>query len=837
MHRSRAVRAFSFFAGVIALGLMALPGQVKAFEAFDGRFQAHGFFESQLRFINADYGEQWDMTQWYQVFNLELELDIAPDGFGPFDLLQAYVRTEVRFDCIYTHGCGMFQSVNAFGNKSKSLPRRLSNAKAQIAYGQFKRNATHTESNGYYRVQFQSGLRLSGGDRDPVPWGELAGFRGLLQVAGADAQTGDPRGLPWAGGADAPNRQVGRCRNNEVNCNFFAGGTETIDGAGNYSDPAAANFAQFDQPAIGAAGFAGGPAELLLNDDPAVALVRGYEDFRFTQVNVRGGGGNGLAVSILGPWLPKNYVHPNAALADRLNPFDNYRNPTATVCPDNSPGCSGFYAPTEESLELHRGSGNVFTANYPEWGPSTVNDPATGLPVPAADCGPPYDCGNYVYNPNGAPVTSLVQQAANFNAELNHNINLRSRWSKYLAYLNGAGIARSTGICGDPTAPPGDPSGACNGLNGNPKAVDVAFHMAEAEGSRLGQRAVYATPSTGGLGYRPITLHDAGEQFKGNALSRGIYYPSPGLVRTLQAGKINNYPFNCSQTDRMWNRCDSQEQTKELKEAYFDIETLDSRLWLRVGKQFIVWGKTELFRTTDQFNPLDYSIATLGSLEETRIGLWSLRGVYSFYEVGPLQDVRLEAAFNFDEFKPNDLGNCGEPYTVNVVCNLTFGAMAHGAAGIGVAGLNRPKAPWESIKGWEGGARIEFRWDKFSFAISDYYGFNDFPTIKRISTYERNVDPASGRPRAYGTRGPCIAPTGAADPYWQNPACLRPGPANRLQLLNPTPPAGDFFPNEGFTQTALLDPTQFVNPGDRPTPPEVCQPGPRSGPRPIPGNP
>ena len=112
----------------------------------------------------------------------------------------------------------------------------------------------------------------------------------------------------------------------------------------------------------------------------------------------------------------------------------------------------------------------------------------------------------------------------------------------------------------------------------------------------------------------------------------------------------------------------ARSRPKNSRKGYFDIETLDSRLWLRVGKQFIVWGKTELFRTTDQFNPLDYSIATLGSLEETRIGLWAFRGVYSLYEVGPLQDVRIEAAFNFDEFKPNDLGNCGEPYTVNLVC-------------------------------------------------------------------------------------------------------------------------------------------------------------------------
>ena len=381
----------------------------------------------------------------------------------------------------------------------------------------------------------------------------------------------------------------------------------------------------------------------------------------------------------------------------------------------------------------------------------------------------------------------------------------------------------------------GEPGGACDGEGGRPTSIQVAGHMAAAESARLGQRLVYAGTSKGGSGYRPIPIEDAGQRFKADGRARGIYYPSRGLVQALDSGKANYYPFNCSETDRMWNRCDSQEQTKELKEAYFDIETLDSRLWLRVGKQFIVWGKTELFRTTDQFNPLDYSIATLGSLEETRIGLWAFRGVYSLYEVGPLQDVRIEAAFNFDEFKPNDLGNCGEPYTVNLVCNLTFGAMAHGAAGIGVAGLDRPKSPWESIKGWEGGVRIEFRWDKFSFAISDYYGFNDFPSIKRISTYERNVDPSTGRPRAYGTRGRCELPDGAANPYWQNDDCLRAGPANRLQLLNDDR-------NQGFTeQVAMVDGAQFVNPLDILKPDgtqefPLCQArGP--GGLPVPGNP
>ena len=57
---------------VVAAGLV-LVSQVRAFEAFDGRLQAHGFFETQLRTLSADFSEDWDVAQWYMVFNLELE--------------------------------------------------------------------------------------------------------------------------------------------------------------------------------------------------------------------------------------------------------------------------------------------------------------------------------------------------------------------------------------------------------------------------------------------------------------------------------------------------------------------------------------------------------------------------------------------------------------------------------------------------------------------------------------------------------------------------------------------------------------------------------------------
>ena len=61
---------------------------------------------------------------------------------------------------------------------------------------------------------------------------------------------------------------------------------------------------------------------------------------------------------------------------------------------------------------------------------------------------------------------------------------------------------------------------------------------------------------------------------------------------------------------------------------------------------------------------------SLPALEESRIALLSWRAVYSLYDVGPLEDVRVELAMNFDRVKPADLGACGEPYTPDIVCGL-----------------------------------------------------------------------------------------------------------------------------------------------------------------------
>ena len=104
----------------LGLGLLA-PTVAPALEAFDGRIQVHGFAEMQLRALDEHFEEQLDLAQWYNILNVELEFDILPDGWGPIDLLQAYVRLEGRYDCVWSRGCGMFRSVNTYGDDAQRL--------------------------------------------------------------------------------------------------------------------------------------------------------------------------------------------------------------------------------------------------------------------------------------------------------------------------------------------------------------------------------------------------------------------------------------------------------------------------------------------------------------------------------------------------------------------------------------------------------------------------------------------------------------------------------------------------------------------------------------------
>ena len=510
---------------ICALGALALLGSpAAAIEFFDDRLAIHGFYGQQFRVIgnNFDTREPWDLTQWYHILNLEIEADIAPDGVGPFDLISAFSRIEVRFDCVWIRGCGIFGTANTYGDRARRLPKRLLDGR--------RTGYSLTAFNGDTRRfrQYSNPSQLSFNLRDiPTPDQKPLTFSYIPGLENLSASTG-PDGM--LGTSDDP----------------FPYYTEYMD------------------------------------DDKC---LWGVQNTKGTAEHV---GTRNL------PHTPGCYIIEAAAMADKANPMSST---------DYSPIIGGF--------------------------------------------------------------------------------------------------------------------------------------------------------GSGALPLRPVPRVPAGPRKGRGEVAQGVWMPNHEVAEMYRRDKFGGHDQNFTQDELQWNHGASQQDEKELKELYVDIELFDSRLWLRLGKQNIVWGKTELFRTTDQFNPQDLALGSLTGLEESRIALWALRAVWSFYNVGPLEDVRLEVAMNYDEFEPTDIGRCGEPYAPLPVCDKTWGLMAHGFTQAAIAGEVRPANPWNSWSGIEVGARLEWRYDRFSFAVTDFYGYNDGAYVDPIFQYSRNVDPISGRPRWGMTTGPC----------------------------------------------------------------------------------
>lgn len=102
-----------------------------------------------------------------------------------------------------------------------------------------------------------------------------------------------------------------------------------------------------------------------------------------------------------------------------------------------------------------------------------------------------------------------------------------------------------------------------------------------------------------------------------------------------------------------------------LREIYFDAAVLtDSgdEINFRVGRQQVVWGRTDLFRVLDVVNPVDFSRNNIyDELEDIRIPMWILQAEYRFGATNAFDDLNFSVMWNFDKFRPNNLGQGGTP--------------------------------------------------------------------------------------------------------------------------------------------------------------------------------
>ena len=153
-----------------------------------------------------------------------------------------------------------------------------------------------------------------------------------------------------------------------------------------------------------------------------------------------------------------------------------------------------------------------------------------------------------------------------------------------------------------------------------------------------------------------------------------------------------------------------------------------SDLFVKVGKQQVVWGRTDLFRVLDVINPVDFSRNNIyDELADIRIPMWIAQVEYRMGASETMQDRNLQFVWNFDKFRPNNLGQCGSPNaildagcffrgmanlwdnggTVANFANIAPGMLLATNFGPGQIGLNEVHLPNWSLSNTQFGVKYE----------------------------------------------------------------------------------------------------------------------------------
>ena len=216
------------------------------------------------------------------------------------------------------------------------------------------------------------------------------------------------------------------------------------------------------------------------------------------------------------------------------------------------------------------------------------------------------------------------------------------------------------------------------------------------------------------------------------------YQGGIGSVGSLKRGSAD---INRRETNLAFDCVDNAHPWCFVRELYMEVDYKDT--FIRLGKQQIVWGKTDAFRLQDKINPMDLGYHNVfPDLEERRIPQLALDAIQSLGNVGPLEDVSVEFAWVLDQFIPDQFGQCGEPYAFTAACEARADAGGHQLFNFSLARVD--KHQWE-IKNTEPGMRIEFRIPEpsISFSLSGFYTFQDIPVAKFENHYStENPNPA-----------------------------------------------------------------------------------------------
>jgi hypothetical protein len=171
------------------------------------------------------------------------------------------------------------------------------------------------------------------------------------------------------------------------------------------------------------------------------------------------------------------------------------------------------------------------------------------------------------------------------------------------------------------------------------------------------------------LGFDPALNPNAGLELLGGHLALenggiGLAVPvRPCDIDPRGCAGLQGY-MDLDEDELKWS--DFNDRWDFIREFYVQADyDLDNghQFGVKVGKQQIVWGRTDLFRVLDVLNPVDYSRNNIyDELEDIRIPMWMAEFEYRFGPAGSFDDLNVSFVWNFDKFRPNNLGQAGTPY-------------------------------------------------------------------------------------------------------------------------------------------------------------------------------
>jgi hypothetical protein len=243
----------------------------------------------------------------------------------------------------------------------------------------------------------------------------------------------------------------------------------------------------------------------------------------------------------------------------------------------------------------------------------------------------------------------------------------------------------------------------------------ISFRMEESEGytypsTQVGnvvQQRNLALIEWNHILMRPVEL---GPELKyhlvGRFLYEGVYDYGPQGYRDLKDPSMTQYGDGPN--------IDNFKKDADLWEAYADVTK--GKGFLRIGRQNLSWGETDIFQLLDRINPIDNTFGgSFEDLDDRRIPIWMARGTYNLGKIGPVSTVTVEGFFNpgFADQKVAPMAPYGTPYAYPMP--LQPPTYVH--------------APERDFQHSRMGARIQgVVGDNFNFSLAHYQTLVDSPT-------------------------------------------------------------------------------------------------------------